>query len=137
MINATDILRSIGEKQADVHYVTRSYLTRHGNGPLSREGEIDEKEDRTNRPNKHQHKLRFAPLDLNLLGESISNDLTNHGGLDITPHLKVTWANHQEHIIDSSGHNWGDNLGSEMFKLFPNMNQTRFYDKVLESGERV
>jgi len=58
-------------------YVTRSYLTRHGAGPLP--NEMKEKPyknitDLTNIQNEFQGVLRFAPLDINLLSENIEND---------------------------------------------------------------
>lgn len=136
IINATDILKSIGEKRADVHYVTRSYLTRHGNGPLPFEGEVEAKEDITNRPNKHQHELRFAPLNLKLLKESITNDLSNHNGIELDPTLKITWGQYKHDIIGLKDQEYGEKLSNQLFKIFPNINaHTWFYDKINESGE--
>lgn len=59
-------------------YMTRSYLTRHGAGPLAREGElITDRElvDTTNVDNQWQGSLRMAPLDLVQLKTLISADL--------------------------------------------------------------
>lgn len=60
-------------------YVTRSYLTRHGAGPLLGESDISSIEDETNVTNKFQGKLRFAPMNYDLLVNSISLDLSTIG----------------------------------------------------------
>ncbi|OCA99361.1 adenylosuccinate synthetase [Clostridium beijerinckii] len=65
------------ELDMEVIYVTRSYLTRHGAGPLP--NEMKEKlykniTDLTNIQNEFQGVLRVAPLDINLLSENIEND---------------------------------------------------------------
>ena len=50
---------------AEAVYVTRTYVTRHGAGPLSHEAQFDrtlfEISDPTNQPNEWQGALRFAP----------------------------------------------------------------------------
>ena len=133
VFNAMDILHSINETHADVHYVTRSYLTRHGNGPLPLEGEVKEKEDITNRPNKHQHELRFAPLHIPLLEESITRDLRDNKGIILNPNIKVTWADHRE---DLKGHNdyiYGEKLDDELLKIIPKGTLTKFYSKTGET----
>lgn len=93
VFNAVEILKAIDITEADVFYVTRSYLTRHGAGPLPFEvpNKIYNKiEDNTNLPNKWQGELRFAPLNLSLLKESINNDLRTVEGVDLIPNLMVT-----------------------------------------------
>lgn len=60
-------------------YVTRTYVTRHGAGPLPHEipaenGFIDN----TNITNPHQGKLRFGRLNLDFLSERIVKDITGH-----------------------------------------------------------
>jgi len=137
IINATDILKSIGEKKANVHYVTRTYTTRHGQGPLSNEGNIDAKDDLTNTHNEHQGALRFAPLNLRLMQESITNDLVNHNGLNLTPSLKVTWGQFKDDLIAKRGYVYGEKLAQELHKMLPNTNQTWFYSPLNESMEIV
>lgn len=64
--------------QIEPIYITRSYLTRHGAGPLLNEGhEITDKplEDKTNVTNQWQGSLRYAPLNIKQLKELISADL--------------------------------------------------------------
>ncbi|NMF07576.1 adenylosuccinate synthetase [Clostridium beijerinckii] len=77
--NVIDLLEEakLSELDIEVIYVTRSYLTRHGAGPLP--NEMKEKpykniKDLTNIQNEFQGILRFAPLDIDLLSENIEND---------------------------------------------------------------
>jgi adenylosuccinate synthase len=49
--------------QIEAYYVTRTYLTRHGAGPLPGEDPALRFDDDTNAPNQHQGTMRFAPLD--------------------------------------------------------------------------
>lgn len=94
--NAVNILKEIGVTEAEVYYVSRSYLTRHGNGPLPNEviGTIYEKiTDPTNIPNKHQGSLRFAPLNFQLIQESIFNDLATVDGMTLYVNFVLTCVN--------------------------------------------
>lgn len=77
--NVINLLQEIKGYELDVEviYTTRSYLTRHGAGPLP--NEIKEKPyknivDLTNTPNEFQGTLRFAPLDIDILVENIEID---------------------------------------------------------------
>ncbi len=80
----------------EVTYATRAYLTRHGAGPLP--GELAEKPypgvtDPTNVPNDYQGTLRFAWLDLDLLGRAIAanlSDVSRFAGLAVQPRLAMT-----------------------------------------------
>ncbi|RII34006.1 adenylosuccinate synthase [Clostridium chromiireducens] len=79
--NVVNLLEEINNDQLDIEviYLTRSYLTRHGAGPLL--NEVQEKPykniiDSTNISNEFQGTLRFAPLDIDLLEENIKNDYT-------------------------------------------------------------
>lgn len=94
--NVLTLAREWGLEQLAVTYVTRAYLTRHGAGPLPHElpglpyPGID---DPTNRPNPYQGSLRFAWLDLDLLQQAITADLSDaegYPGLLVSPHLAVT-----------------------------------------------
>ena len=67
--NVCDLLEEIGERHLKTVYVTRSYVTRHGNGNLR--GEVLKEEyirrhpkvlDNTNLYNRFQDHLRFAPF---------------------------------------------------------------------------
>lgn len=50
------------------YYVSRTYFTRHGNGPLPGEDANLNYADDTNQPNPWQGSLRFAPLDTDAYG---------------------------------------------------------------------
>ena len=94
--NVLVLADELGLERLDVTYATRAYLTRHGAGPLPRElpeppypGIVDE----TNRPNEYQGALRFAWLDLDLLGRAIRMDLsdaTAHPALAVGAGLAIT-----------------------------------------------
>lgn len=65
-----ELLKDIDDYNLEVCYVTRSYLTRHGDGPLS--NEIDKQllssciDEKTNIFNKYQGDLRYGYMDSNL-----------------------------------------------------------------------
>lgn len=82
IINVLDILTDLGVNQYPdivvVNYLTRPYITRHGDGPLPHEVEtnqFDWVEDKTNKPNDWQGSLRFGYLDLESLKHHINKDL--------------------------------------------------------------
>lgn len=96
-----NVLKLIGAnfEELEVVYMTRSYLTRHGAGPLK--NELSEKPfekivDQTNIPNDWQGTLRFAYLDLDLLKKTIINDLLTNHYHKITPSVGIT-------CLDQSG----------------------------------
>lgn len=91
-INASEILKNISVDEMEVFYCTRTYLTRHGAGPLPFEtdGKIYENiQDATNIPNDFQGSIRFAPINLDLLKESIQNDIAK-SSVKIIPSLAVS-----------------------------------------------
>ena len=51
----------------DIYYVSRTYMTRHGAGPLPGEDPLMNFYDNTNLEHEYQGKIRFAPLDVNAL----------------------------------------------------------------------
>lgn len=67
LVSAQRIAALPGETDTEILYVTRSYLTRHGAGPLP--GECPREEinpeivDLTNQPNPHQQSIRYAHFD--------------------------------------------------------------------------
>lgn len=56
------------------YYVSRTYLTRHGAGPLPGENPGMSFVDTTNTPHQYQGVMRFAPLDMNALVNRCAND---------------------------------------------------------------
>ncbi len=74
LTNVVHLAPHFGINKLDVTYASRTYLTRHGAGPL--DGECDWKfPDNTNIPNQFQGTLRFAPLNLKILNENVQYDL--------------------------------------------------------------
>lgn len=74
LTNVLHLAPHFGIDKLNVTYVSRTYLTRHGAGPLV--GECDwDFPDSTNIPNQFQGTLRFAPLNLQTLQQSIKYDL--------------------------------------------------------------
>lgn len=65
----------------DIYYVSRSYLTRHGAGPIENECRIDEINsnilDATNKPNFWQGALRYGYLNLSSLENRIKKDIAD------------------------------------------------------------
>jgi adenylosuccinate synthase len=94
--NACILLKEWGIKNAEVYYVTRSYLTRHGAGPMPFEDDTMFFMDKTNISNEYQGSLRFAPLNIDLLNNSINVDLQNSNGITINANIVVTCINQIE-----------------------------------------
>lgn len=74
--NVNAICKKLRLGTIEVVYVTRTYVTRHGAGPLPTEDTDLIYEDKTNIENEWQGKLRFGCLDIDLLTESIKADLS-------------------------------------------------------------
>lgn len=82
MKNVMSIINQVGgiaPADITVNYVTRAYTTRHGAGPLSNEMDIPfSVDDETNIRNNWQGSLRFAPLDFDVLYDTIQDDAQNY-----------------------------------------------------------
>jgi adenylosuccinate synthase len=74
MQNVAILCAQAGIIQKEIYYVSRTYLTRHGAGPLPGEDPTMQFEDATNQPNPFQGELRFAPLDMNALRQRCARD---------------------------------------------------------------
>ena len=115
--NPVRLIRNIsGEKNIEVCYVTRSYLTRHGAGDFPAEcakSEINpDMVDRTNVPNDYQGTLRYGKINIDELKQRISDDFSKFDEFENTElSLAVT------HLNETNG------------KLFT--------DKGLENPERI
>lgn len=72
--NATELLG--GRADAEIYYVTRSYLTRHGNGYMPRRGEVVLKnnENETNKTHSFQGEFRTGKLDIEQLQYALAID---------------------------------------------------------------
>ena len=105
--NAIEAARKLGVTELIPVYTTRAYLTRHGAGPLSHEGEqFAENQDivdKTNIENKWQGKIRYAPLNLSLMNNFINEDIRR--AQLMAPQHNVTIASPQIalHCLDQIG----------------------------------
>lgn len=73
--NAFEILNKLNRKETPiVNYVTRPYITRHGNGPLLTNKRVFTIEDENNQWNDFQKGLRACEFDLDLLNHSLNID---------------------------------------------------------------
>lgn len=97
---AVNMLRSCLSylESVDIHYVTRPYLTRHGNGILENEQPMKWlgpgiKEDYSNHNNKWQGEFRYGKLNLLELKERIAQDMARNSYQGGTPILNITRVN--------------------------------------------
>ena len=97
-------------KVNDVFYVTRTYQTRHGAGPMTNEDYIELKnnEKETNMTNKYQGNFRTGIIDPQLIKYAIQCDQTFSKGLK--KNLVVTCMDQHEIDIDKLLHDIGYNF---------------------------
>jgi hypothetical protein len=62
MRNVRELCKQGNIEQVEIYYLSRSYLTRHGAGPLPNEDKSLRYFDNTNNENQWQGALRFAPI---------------------------------------------------------------------------
>ena len=92
LTNVAGLCERIGLDTLDAVYVTRSYMTRHGRGPFLTEDPTMRFADATNIPNEWQGTLRFGTLDVDLLEESITNDLRSAATLNVNLRVSASIA---------------------------------------------
>lgn len=101
--NVIKLIDDTSTKKINVVYVTRSYLTRHGAGPLPHElSTLPYKSaiDKTNVTNTYQGTLRYAWFNLSLLKSFIQSDLREvPTGIQCNYHLAVTCLDQIENKI--------------------------------------
>lgn len=92
--NVAVLAQEAGINEVDIYYVTRAYATRHGAGPLPHElssAPYEGIHDPTNIHNSYQGSLRFGWLDIDQLGRSVRDDLSDApNGLRVNPRLVIT-----------------------------------------------
>jgi adenylosuccinate synthase len=92
--NVSELLSEVPfDYDLEVCYVTRCYLTRHGEGPFPTEIEglpYSKVVDKTNIPNQWQGSLRFGLLDVDQLHKHVYGDLSKYGKSGINFALAVT-----------------------------------------------
>lgn len=102
--NVVALAADLGIDDIEVFYTMRSYVTRHGAGPLPHEvgappyaGIVD----RTNRPNPFQGTLRFALADPEASVDVISADRARVSGcgIDVTASLAVTCLDQLDDVV--------------------------------------
>lgn len=99
LLNPVRFLRGYEDYKAEVCYVTRSYVTRHGEGPLENEtlvGEVGENIfDRTNVFNEFQGGLRYAVIP-KVDTSKMERDYKAASGLPMDMTVAVTHCNERE-----------------------------------------
>lgn len=97
-------------KEVEVFYLTRSYTTRHGAGPLPFEcgdQDLGRIQDATNLPNDYQGTLRFAPLQPVALLERIRRDQQRvQTPLELTFGLAMSCLDQVDAVRLSDGSTW-------------------------------
>lgn len=83
LANVKSLCFDAGITDLEVVYVSRSYLTRHGAGPLPGENMVLRFDDKTNVHGEFQGSFRFAPLQVDLLKETILRDAALMSGADV------------------------------------------------------
>jgi adenylosuccinate synthase len=105
--NAIEVAAEFGIRELLPVYVTRSYLTRHGAGPLSHEGERfaedDAVVDHTNVTNEWQGSIRYAPLNMALMRSFISQDLRRGQNMAPQYHVNIGVPQIALHCLDQIG----------------------------------
>lgn len=103
--NPTSLLEEAGFKGlVDVFYVTRPYVTRHGNGPLNHViSPTLRMVCKTNVTNEFQGELRYGRLSEARLLERITSDLDapSTDDIEFNPHLALTCVDHIEQYVET------------------------------------
>lgn len=102
IVNMASVAAEAGIDEIHATYVTRSYTTRHGAGPLAHDGDnmsYARIVDPTNIPNDWQGAIRAAPLDLDVLSAAIRHDLGRAANVRISPSVAVTCV---DQIVDGA-----------------------------------
>ena len=88
----------------ELYYVSRSYMTRHGAGPMDMECKKDEINpnivDETNIENEFQGKLRFGKIDLLKQWNAIANDMNMYD--DKVVNLVYTQLNYTGYFLETT-----------------------------------
>ena len=97
---ALDLLGDLKADDITAHYVTRPYLTRHGDGHLAGETRRQSvastvEEDRTNHFNDHQGEFRYGLLDINALHDRVVKDAG-----EVKVELEVTHCDEMDRVAE-------------------------------------
>ena len=125
LASAARIAALPGETDAEILYVTRSYLTRHGAGPLPTECRKEDinplMEDKTNVPNPHQQALRYGIFDAKAILARTEADTKNTRQILPQIHTAILVT----HLNETAGELTGD---------MPLDKFTAHFDRVLYSA---
>jgi adenylosuccinate synthase len=101
--NVVELAKEVGITDLDVYYVSRTYLTRHGAGPLPLEWTSPPAgiTDSTNVENEHQGKLRYAPICYRPLVKRIKDDLLHADRLKTNPKFVLTHLDQTEDKVET------------------------------------
>lgn len=99
LTNVVTLLKETGKGEVDVYYVTRPYITRHGNGPLLHEVPTPPYPsivDDTNVPHPYQGSMRYAWFDVNEFEQFVKQDVhdATERGMKVSARLVVTCTDH-------------------------------------------
>lgn len=108
--NVRALCSQAGIGEIEAYYVSRTYLTRHGAGPLPKEDSSLRFEDTTNLDHAYQGRLRFAPLDDGLVVRC-RNDYGSDGF-----NLVMTHCDQREPTIDAALYSYGPTFNSVFTK---------------------
>ena len=91
--NVLELAENMKVTEIEAHYVSRTYLTRHGPGPLPNEMDMG-LTCKTNVENTWQGKLRYAPLDIVALLDRVIRDLevNKNDKIKVEPNIDFTHA---------------------------------------------
>lgn len=100
ILYSLELLKDLNVDDITAHYVTRPYLTRHGDGEMENQSNRrfisnDIKEDRTNHFNECQGEFRYGSLDISLLNDRILKDAKG-----VNFELEVTHCDEMDRISD-------------------------------------
>jgi adenylosuccinate synthase len=102
MRNIEVLCAQAGITDKEIYYVSRTYLTRHGAGPLPGEDPTMSFEDNTNHQTRFQGSLRFAPLDERSLISRCKEDAGSNGFKLVLTHCDQLPAK-----IEADHYAWG------------------------------
>lgn len=111
--------------ELEIFYITRSYLTRHGAGPLKEEIFNFPIDDKTNIDNKFQEHLRLAPLDYERMFHEINKDLKNLEGVNFKNYKVNFVVTHCDNLYTEIN---VENIIQQMFWVYPNLNKVYYSD---------
>ena len=105
MQNVRVLCAQAGITDIETYYISRTYLTRHGAGPLPGESTRLQFEDNTNLEHPWQGRLRFAPLDASALHRRCAEDL---GTSPRSPRIVLTHCDQLEPPCESVVKSYGN-----------------------------